>query len=67
MVTHRVRQWTRAIMIQKLPNHTAVHRANFRARPVQPNQEVPNRSLITSDAVLAKARTLQILGKLRNR
>ena len=67
MVTHRVRQRTRAIMIQKLLNHTAVHRADFRARPVQPNKEVPNRSQITSDAVLAKARTLQILGKLSNR
>ena len=66
MVTHRGRQRTRAIMIQKLLNHTAVHRADFRARPVQPNKEVPNRSQITSDAVLAKARTLQILGKLSN-
>ena len=54
-------------MIQKLLNHTTVYRADFRARPVQPNKEVPNRSQITSDAVLAKARTLQILGKLSNR
>ena len=53
MVTHRVRQRTRAIMIQKLLNHTAVHRADFRARPVQPNKEVPNRSQITSDGRVA--------------
>ena len=67
MVTHRVGQRTRAVMIQKFLNHTSVHRAELRTRPVQPNQEVPNRSQITSDAVVAKARTLQILGELSNR